>query len=220
MWHKPGDEIHSALWVQGRFDAFSFFFFFPATLSLWTRLCHTDPTIYFWVIFNLCTEFIALSGCHLTTTSLSFIRWSTRIMSLDWNCHGWLNSETLRSVSMVTWYSAARMWKPWSRSPSTRRLPTWLCPGGTQRRRAPYLSTSAPRSPAACCSSAMAACRVRSPTGSPGPTSSPSSSWTDICIWSWIWAPGASRWKPVTRDWMMASGATLTSRGEGAPVRG
>lgn len=38
----------------------------------------------------------------LTTAYLSFIRWSTRIMSLGWNCHSWQNSETLGSVSMVT----------------------------------------------------------------------------------------------------------------------
>ena len=140
-------------------------------------------------------------------------------MSLGWNCHSWQNSETPGSVSMVTWYSAVRMWKPWSRSPSTRRLPTWHCPGGTQRRRAPYLLTSAPQSPAACCCSATAACGEFSPTGSPGPISSPSSYWTVFSTLSWTWAQAASRWKPAARGWMTASGATWTSRGEGATVR-
>ncbi len=185
----------------------------------WMLLCHIDSSIYWWLMFNLCTGFIALSSCHLTTTSLSFIRWSTRIMSSDWNCRGWLNNETLRSVSMVTWYSAARMWKPLSQSPSTRRLPSWHCPSGTQRGRAPYLLTSAPRNPAACCCSATAACRAHSQTGSPGLTSSPSSYWMDSSTWSWIWALAASRWKPATRDWMTASGAMSTSRGKGATVR-
>lgn len=157
--------------------------------------------------------------CHLTAESLSFISWSTGIMSLDWSCHGWLNSETLRSVSMVTWYSAARAWRPWSRSPSTHRLPTWRCPDGTQRRQAPYPLTFAPRSPAACCSSATAACRGRSLTRSRGPTFSPSSCLTDSSTWSWTWAPAASRWKPVTRGWTTASGATWTSRGTGAMVK-
>lgn len=173
IWHNCKWNHQDIFYSQLRTESMRWFNVFSAACPYWYCCVISMSCIYWCVIFNLCTECIALSSCHLTTTSFSFIRWFTKIMSLDWNCHGWLNSETLRSVSMVTWYSPARMWKPWSRSPSTRRLPTWHCPGGTQRRRAPYLLTSAPQSPAACCCSAMAICWGYSLTGSPGQTSSP-----------------------------------------------